>query len=202
MSNNPYHALIVALVLGAAQRSAWAVDAPSPGPQGITVGELSQVQSQTLLLEAMVKRAEAQQKLDHPNSPANAPAAALTYPAPTAGSEPAAAEQLPVVKLVYGNGKALHATLLFSGGYDVDATAGMDLPGGYRVTSVSLDSVVVSRNGKHYPLGFSNRAPSYPQSYASNAPRFSVTAVPMNPPAPAAPPTPIPLPGTTGASNP
>jgi len=200
--------LLAALAFGVSLGSAWATEVPPPGPQGITVGELSQVQSQTLLFEALAKRAEAQRKLEHPGAPANAPAAATSYqpqassyPPPANNGEPSATEQLPVVKLVYGSATALHATLLYAGGYDVDANAGMELPGGYRVVSVSLDSVVVSRDGKRYPLGFSNRPPSLPLSYATNASRFSVNAVPMNPP-PAFVPPPVVLPAATAPSTP
>ncbi|PYD84213.1 type IV pilus biogenesis protein PilP, partial [Pseudomonas syringae pv. pisi] len=34
-----------------------------------------------------------------------------------------------------------------------------ELPGGFKVISVSLDSVVLGHDGRRYPLGFSTRAP-------------------------------------------
>ena len=117
-----------------------------------------------------------------------------------------AVDQLPLVKLIYGSGKALRATLLYTGGFEIDASlASTDLPGGYRVASLSLDSVVLSRGGKRYPLGFSNRAPSYPVASVatSQPPVLPVTVTPMNPvaPMPVPAPAPIALPGSAPTAS-
>ncbi|WP_145154984.1 type IV pilus biogenesis protein PilP [Pseudomonas oryzihabitans] len=182
-------------------------------PDGITVGELSRVQSETILYKAQGERAKALREINGSGTQATtAPqpsylpqaVAANTGRVSGAAGQTDVVEQLPVVKLVYGAGKALRATLLYAGGFEIDAsTTSTDLPGGYRVASLTLDSVVLSRGGKRFPLGFSNRAPSYPVATmaTSQASVLPVTVTPMNPlpPTPAAAPTPIALPGATPA---
>lgn len=212
MSNDLPLALIGALVLTLAG-PVLAAETKSPAPDGITVGELSQVQSETILFKAQGERAKALREINGTGAqPASTPQPSyLPQPATTPisrvsgiGEQSGTTEQLPVVKLVYGVGKALHATLLYSVGFEIDASmASTDLPGGYRVASLSLDSVVLSRGGKRFPLGFSNRAPSYPVTTvsASQGNVLPVTVGPVNPmpPTPTAAPTPIALPGATPA---
>ncbi|MCI1009215.1 type IV pilus biogenesis protein PilP [Pseudomonas oryzihabitans] len=182
-------------------------------PDGITVGELSRVQSETILYKAQGERAKALREINGSGTQATTapqpsylpqPVAANTGRVSGASGQTDAVEQLPVVKLVYGAGKALRATLLYAGGFEIDAsTTSTDLPGGYRVASLTLDSVVLSRGGKRFPLGFSNRAPSYPVATmaTSQASVLPVTVTPLNPlpPTPAVAPTPIALPGATPA---
>ncbi|MFC3941535.1 type IV pilus biogenesis protein PilP [Pseudomonas gingeri NCPPB 3146 = LMG 5327] len=130
---------------------------------GITVGELSAVQSETFLYKAKADRARAIRSIDGDNPQTSASPATAYQPRPFAPDQlgSGSGEQLPVVKLVSGSSRALRATLLYSGGYEVDAQrSGQELPDGYKVESISLDSVILSRAGKRYPLGFSSRAPS------------------------------------------
>ena len=55
------------------------------------------------------------------------------------------------------------ATFLFPGGYEVDAASGAELPGNYRVESISLDQVVLTdKDGNRVPVGFSSVAPTPP----------------------------------------
>ncbi|WP_338544687.1 type IV pilus biogenesis protein PilP [Pseudomonas benzopyrenica] len=190
---------------------AWAeTTTKSADPDGITVGELSRVQSETILYKAQGERAKALRELNDGGTQAKTALQPSFLPQPIVPSSSAAsstlehrgtAEQLPVVKLIYGTGKTLRATLLYPGGFEIDASlASTDLPGGYRVANLSLDSVVLSRGGKRYPLGFSNRAPSYPVATVATGqlPGLPVTAAPMNPvaPVPVLPPAPIALPGS------
>lgn len=120
-----------------------------------TVGELSDVQAQTILAEAKVRLAEAQSKLlgAEPSSSAGNES---TLP-PRDISLPA-----PVVRTIYGSGGRMTATFLFPGGYEADAGAGQDLPGGYRVEAISMDKVMLSKGGKRFPVGFS----SSPQNHS------------------------------------
>lgn len=214
MSNDLSFAVIGALMLTLAA-PAWSDAAKSGDPDGITVGELSRVQSETILYKAQGERAKALRELNDGGTQAKVAAQPSYLPQPVvaptsrvsgAAEQTGAVEQLPVVKLVYGAGKALRATLLYAGGFEIDASlASTDLPGGYRVASLSLDSVVLSRGGKRYPLGFSNRAPSYPVASVatSQAPVLPVTVTPMNPvaPVPVPAPTPIALPGSAPTAN-
>lgn len=214
MSNDLSSAVIGALMLTLAA-PAWADTSKSDDPDGITVGELSRVQSETILYKAQGERAKALRELNDGGTQAKVVPQPSYLPQPAAmpssavggGVEHAGAvDQLPVVKLIYGSGKALRATLLYTGGFEIDASlASTDLPGGYRVASLSLDSVVLSRGGKRYPLGFSNRAPSYPVASVatSQPPVLPVTVTPMNPvaPMPVPAPAPIALPGSAPTAS-
>jgi type IV pilus biogenesis protein PilP len=214
MSNDLSFAVIGALMLTLAA-PAWADTSKSDDPDGITVGELSRVQSETILYKAQGERAKALRELNDGGTQAKVVPQPSYLPQPAAmpssavggGVEHAGAvDQLPVVKLIYGSGKALRATLLYTGGFEIDASlASTDLPGGYRVASLSLDSVVLSRGGKRYPLGFSNRAPSYPVASVatSQPPVLPVTVTPMNPvaPMPVPAPAPISLPGSAPTAS-
>lgn len=204
MSNDLSFAVLGALLLTLAN-PVRAAETKAPDTDGITVGEFSRVQSETILYKAQGERAKALRELNDGGARSGSPAQSSYLPSPvamqsgrvTAVESAATPEQLPVVKLIYGAGKALHATLLYAGGFEVDASPETnDLPGGYRVASLTLDSVVLSRGGKRYPLGFSNRAPSYPVATvaASQASVLPITVTPMNPPPPAPVPAPVPAP--------
>ena len=122
----------------------------SHAESAISVGELSAVQSQTYLYKAQGERAKALRALE---SEGGTPSGTVT----SGNSE----LPPPVIKLVYGPPQALRATLLYSAGYEVEArVGGPELPGGYSVSSISLDSVALSRAGKRYPLGFASTAPT------------------------------------------
>lgn len=120
-----------------------------------TVGELTDVQAQTVLAEARVRLAEAQAKLEGRETlPPSAEPSAMPLP-PREVALPA-----PVVRTIYGSGGRMTASFLFPGGYEADAGAGQELPGGYRVESITMDKVLLSKDGKRFPVGFSNTAPS------------------------------------------
>jgi len=123
-----------------------------------TVGELTDVQAQAVLAEAKVRLAEAEGKL--PQKPGTTVASSSTAAHPPKDVDLPA----PVVRTIYGAGGRMTASFLFSGGVEADAGAGQDLPGGYHVESVSLDKVMLSKDGKRFPVGFSNVAPSAPTS--------------------------------------
>lgn len=128
-----------------------------PAHAATTVGELTDVQAETILAEAKVRLAEAQAKLDgQVSTPMPAGLSAVQLP-PRDVALPA-----PVVRTIYGSGGRMTASFLFPGGYEADASAGQELPGGYRVESISLDKVLLSKDGKRFPVGFSNTAPSMP----------------------------------------
>ncbi|WP_256578148.1 type IV pilus biogenesis protein PilP [Pseudomonas sp. PIC25] len=126
-----------------------------PVQAAATVGELTDVQAETVLAEAKVRLAEAQAKLDGKTS--------ISVPLALGAVPPRNVElPAPVVRTLYGSGGRMTASFLFPGGYEADAGAGQELPGGYRVESISLDKVLLSKDGKRFPVGFSNTAPSLP----------------------------------------
>lgn len=141
---------------------------------GISVGELSAVQSETVLYKAQGERAKALRDIEG-EGPRTSQALPYSYQPtqPVAGAE----DPLPVVKLVSGSSKSLRATLLYSGGFEIEAqVGGPELPGGFKVESISLDNVVLARSGKRYTLGFSSNMPSYRSPGASS--RMPVSGLP------------------------
>ncbi|MGN3708690.1 type IV pilus biogenesis protein PilP [Achromobacter xylosoxidans] len=77
----------------------------------------------------------------------------------TSRVEDRSASGVPTVRSVQGVGAQLSAVLVYVGGAQATARAGEDVPGGYRVKSVSVDRVVLTRNGQDLRLGFSAEAP-------------------------------------------
>lgn len=110
-----------------------------------TVGDLSKIQSETLIIKAKVNRASAQAELEA-KSHVNGPSSAND-------------EDVPVVKNVYGFGKKLMATFLFSSGVTIDAREGEVIMGGYKVASLSVDKVELEKGGRRFPVGFSGTPP-------------------------------------------
>lgn len=141
----------------------------------ISVGELSTVQSETYLYKAQGERAKALRALEGDG---------LSLPSSTAVSS--ISEHLPVVKMVSGPRQALRATLLYSGGYEVDAlVGGPELPGGYSVVSISVDRVVLRRADKRYPLGFATTPPmATSNGGALLPPAMGLPGMPLGQPAP------------------
>lgn len=191
MCINPRASILLTFLLSCVAAGNMAVAAdPSPTDiSRINIGELSQVQSETLLFTAQAARARAKEDIVNggktststsTSAPVQVTQSAYTTPAPASNSTP----QLPVVKTVFRMNNALYATLLYGSGFEVDASVGnAELPGGFKVISVSLDSVVLGHDGRRYPLGFSTRAPSG----SVDAPQMSLqTLMPVAPGQPSA----------------
>ena len=159
-------------------------------PSGVNVGELAIIQSQTILLNAKAEKAKAERSIngeDHSATSQSSPSPLLfsqgNFTQPTSASTRSADAQpeLPVVKAVFGSAKRLRATLLYSGGVEIDADASSrELPGGYRVAILTFDNVTLERNGKRYPLGFSNTPPVVPGNASYPTPS-NTGAVPVLP---------------------
>lgn len=163
----------------------WAGESSLPG---VNVGELATVQSETILYKAQAERAKALRSIDGEASQTTTqPSAAYlppgifppttSAPTRTAGTQ----QDLPVVKAIFGSAKRLRATLLYSGGFEVDAdSSSRELPGGYRVAILTVDNVTLERSGKRFPLGFSNIAPTNLSNTNDSAPN-SPPSAPMLP---------------------
>ncbi|WP_313025487.1 type IV pilus biogenesis protein PilP [Pseudomonas lopnurensis] len=138
-------------------------NADEPNLSGINVGELARIQNETILLNAMAARADAQRLA---NADITEPAQRVQVqpgepqavaPAPTFPRQ----RDLPVISSIGGSPKRLRATLLYSSGFEVEVFTGTrNLPGEYRVAKVSLDGVILERDGKQFQLGFSSQAPA------------------------------------------
>ncbi len=122
-----------------------------------TIEELSRLQSETILLQAKLKQAELRSELSARNSPKRS----------------AEVEPLPVVQAVYGAGNKRYATLLYDSGMTLDANANDLIPGGFTVTSISVDQVLLSKGKQRVALGFATAAkpvPKIPAPSLSNQP--------------------------------
>lgn len=128
---------------------------------GVNVGQLSQVQSETLLYEAQAERARAKRSIEKQGDSYTPPTTTNTSASGVAPVSMQTPDTLPVVKSVLGSHGSLRAVLLYSGGLEVEATlGGGELPGGYTVSVLTLNRVELTRNGKRYPLGFSTQEPA------------------------------------------
>lgn len=155
---------------------------------GVNVGELAQIQSQTILLNAKAEKAKAERSIKGEDQSATTQPSTvffsqgnLTQPAAASAHSSDTQSDLPVVKAVFGSAKRLRATLLYSSGFEVDADASSrELPGGYRVAILSVENVTLERDGKRYPLGFSSTPPASLSNVNNSAPSITPSA-PMPP---------------------
>ena len=140
-----------------------------------TVGELAEIQAQAILTEAKVRLATAQRQLEGKGETGQVVSAqGQTFAMPVPAAAPTITQPVPpVVRTIYGAGGKMTATFLFPGGYEVDAASGAELPGNYRVESISLDQVVLTdKDGNRVPVGFSSVAPTQPPPPRPKAPPF------------------------------
>lgn len=150
-----------------------------PDLSGISVGELGQVQSETIMFNARAERAKAERSVGSGDSNSDQVVSSPTQiPIGATGlvSTPAPADlryqELPVIKAITGSTNKLRATLLYRSGIEVEATAGSrDLPGNFRVAQISLEGVILEGSGgKRFLLGFSDRAPGVSQATTPTPP--------------------------------
>lgn len=133
-------ALLLAPMPQAVAQVARQTDQEAP-PAG-TLAELADIQLRRLRYEALAGMNEAK----------------LAYEK-TSRVEDRSATGVPAVRSVQGVGSQLYAVLVYAGGAHATARPGEDVPGGYRVKSISVDRVVLTRNGQDLRLGFSAEAP-------------------------------------------
>jgi len=115
-----------------------------PQAQGETVGVLGRLYEQRLLIKAQVELMNAQVQLK-------------TKGVTTAKITESYA---PTVKMVQGVGNSLFATFLYPGNMTMDARVGDVISGGYKVESISVNQVVLSKDGEKMRLGFSASPPT------------------------------------------
>ncbi|RQR60621.1 type IV pilus biogenesis protein PilP [Burkholderia sp. Bp9126] len=159
----------LALLAGAAR-------AAGPAPlddSGATAARLTQLQSETVLLQAQLKKLETQQQVIERTAQL---ARALGGGAPAAGQF--------TVTAIEGVGKRAFATLRMNGGAEFEVQRGDALPDGGRVVAIEPRAVVVSNRGRTVRL--STASPLLSPSYAGNPP-LPADAVPPLPTQPAQP---------------
>ncbi len=149
--------------------SAGGVTASEAAP---TAADLADLQARLVLAKAQADLAEVNRKIS-----GNAVSVDL--------GQQATGTALPVVTGVYGRGRDLYASFLYSNGLDWEARAGMTAPGGYLVRSVGQDRVVLSKAGQSYVLGFSGSAPAEPAKTETQPVQSSTMGSPFLPLPPA-----------------
>jgi type IV pilus biogenesis protein PilP len=160
--------LVVGLLIITGQAVASELALPS-------VGELSAVQSETIMYEAKAKRAEAQAKMQENNLKAG-----IDISGPTAVASAVTAGELPTITGISGAAGRLYATFRYANGTTVTAKSGDQIAGGFRVAEVGIDRVVITRGDRRMPLQFGVATePPEPKGQAQ-----AWGAVPFMPPQP------------------
>lgn len=107
-----------------------------------TVGDLSRIQGETMIIKAKASREAAQADLD----------ARLRAKGGYGASDD---RDVPVVKAVYGGGRERVATFLYSNGTTMEGSVGDTINGGYKVVKIAVDKVELSKDKKVIQVGFS-----------------------------------------------
>lgn len=125
-------------------------NAVAAGPALPSVADLSRVQSDTILYEAQAKRAEAKVKMLE----FTAKAGDDPQLSPTAAAPSIVVSDLPTVTGVSGAGGRLLASLCYSNGTTAKAKSGQAISGGFVLTEITIDRVVVAKGERRVPLPF------------------------------------------------
>lgn len=128
----------------------WAVAALAQAEEAAypTVGDLSRVQSETMMFEAKAKRAEA-----HARMTAGEMKAGIDT-SNTPNQPSVTASELPTVTGISGAAGRLYATFRYPNGNTATAKSGESIPGGFKVAEVSLDRAVITRGDRRIPLQY------------------------------------------------
>ncbi|WP_052246220.1 type IV pilus biogenesis protein PilP [Leclercia adecarboxylata] len=152
LRNNPLLACaLLSLMLTAALPVAASTSTSPQEPTALTLGELEELHTRNLLLQAKVQAAQLQRQLDENqsgNKPASTPVpgTAIGYTSLPAQSSPVSAGSTrPVVLEVNGRDKNLRATLQLPSGQTLVVAPGNRIPGlEQSVRSISLAGVTLS----------------------------------------------------------
>ncbi len=132
-----------------------------PCGDNCSVADLAKIQGQTLILKAQEAKTTVEKRikdlkdgqqtqLGADQQPMSSPMfnqPGMPYPGsnqPTAKKE----QKAPVVSSVMGAGDKLYAIFKLDDGSELQAKVGGSLPGGYLVNKISLDEVLLSKDGK------------------------------------------------------
>lgn len=124
-----------------------------------TVGDLSRVQSETLLYKAQGARAQALADKRRSESEAGIDTTGATGQA----APPVIDSELPTITGISGRAGRLFATFRYPNGNTATAKSGEAIPGNFRVAEVSLDRAVITRGDRRIPLQFGDAPTQQPQ---------------------------------------
>ncbi|WP_122423040.1 type IV pilus biogenesis protein PilP [Pseudomonas viridiflava] len=144
-----------------------AADESASAAASATIGDLQQVQSETVMLDAKVKRAEAKGKLRKAMvETGDDLQAASSEDSPVETS--VIVTDLPTVIGISGAAGRLFATLRYPNGTTVSAKSGDQISGGYHVSQVGIDTVTLTRGDRRLPLQFGFATPPIQAAGAGN----------------------------------
>ncbi|WP_324729569.1 type IV pilus biogenesis protein PilP [Pseudomonas chlororaphis] len=115
-----------------------------------TVGELSKVQSETIMFQAKAARAAAEAAMLKNVLDAGGDPQAVQ----TQGAASVVASDLPTITGISGAAGRLYATFRYMNGTTVSSKSGEQIPGGFHVAEVALDRVVITKGDRRIPLQF------------------------------------------------
>ena len=124
-----------------------------------TIGDLSKVQSDTVLYQAQAKRAEALSQKFINEAKAGINVTGENGQAASTVTE----SELPTITGISGRAGRLFATFRYSNGNTATAKSGEVIPGNFRVSEVSLDRAVITRGDRRIPLQFGNAPIQQPE---------------------------------------
>lgn len=140
-----------------------------------TIGDLQQVQSETVMFDAKFKRAEAKAKLrSELAKTGDDQRADSSVGSPVETS--VIINELPTVIGISGAAGRLLATLRYPNGTTVSCKSGDQIPGGYHVAQVGIDTVMLVRGDRRIPLQFG--VASMPIQPTRNGSAGSASALP------------------------
>ncbi len=148
--------------------AACAAEPALPDDGGDTAARLTRLQSETLLLQAQLKKLETEQQVSDRS-------------AQLARSRGGASAGQLAVTAIEGVGRRAFATMRMSGGAEFEVQRGDALPDGGRVVAIEPRAVVVANGGRTYRL---TTASSAAAAFSGNPP-LPRDAVPMLPTLPA-----------------
>lgn len=121
-----------------------------------TIGDLAEIQSETVIYRAKKERAQALLELKNITG--------------ISGEIINSFSNLPVVRNVQGKKPDLHAILIYPGGSEITVKSGDILLNGMIMGQITAKKVTIinSSNGKEIRLGFSSIAPSLDQKSVEN----------------------------------
>lgn len=117
-----------------------------------TVGDLSKVQSETIMYEAQAKRAEAKAKMQDNLLKAGDDPASSQVNTNTAPS--VVASDVPTVMGISGVAGRLVASFRYGNGTTASSKSGQQIPGGFTVAEVGIDRVVLTKGDRRIALQF------------------------------------------------
>jgi type IV pilus biogenesis protein PilP len=117
-----------------------------------TVGDLSRIQGETLLLRVRIDRETAQAELDARLRVSGGVSASDSF-------STSASDTIPTVKSVYGANGLLLATVMYSNGTELEVKVGDVVVGGYTVKTIEIDRVEFAKGKETIRLVFSAKPP-------------------------------------------